>query len=88
MKAGTFIRLPDGREGTVVYNGLDGRGIMFGRIPVDQDTINSANSLFGAPPADYPYAAEAMLRDPRLSRHWAGLECVGEEFEIIEAEAI
>jgi hypothetical protein len=87
MKAGMLIRLPDAREGTVVYNGLDGRGIMFGRVIVDQDIINGVNSLFGEPPADYPYHPEAMLRDPKLARHWPGMECVGEEFEIIEESA-
>jgi hypothetical protein len=30
MKAGTHVRLPDGREGTVVYNGLDGVLIAWG----------------------------------------------------------
>lgn len=88
MRAGTFIRLPDGREGTVVYNGLDGRGIMFGRILVDPEIINSVNSLFGVAPADYPYAPEAMLRHPKLARNWPGMECIGEEFEIIDAETV
>lgn len=87
MKPGTFIRLPDGREATVVYNGLDGRGVMFGHIAVDQDVVNSGNPLFGDAPADYPYRAEAMLRDPKLAKMWPGMECVGEEFEIVEKES-
>lgn len=84
MKAGTIIKLPDGREGTVVYNGLDGYGIMFGRVPVDLDVISGGNPLFGDKPADWPYTPEAMLRDPVLARHWPDMECVGDEFEIVE----
>ena len=30
MKLGTQLRLPDGREATVVYNNLDGVGIKWG----------------------------------------------------------
>lgn len=49
MKQGTIIRLPDGREATVVYNGLDGRGIRWGRSPM--------NEWDKQPP-------DAMLREP------------------------
>jgi len=83
MKPGTFIRLPDGREATVVYKGLDGYGVQFGRVFVDLDEMLRYNTLFGEAPPDYPYHAEAMLRDPRLAKHWPGMECVGEEYEII-----
>lgn len=83
MKAGTIIKLPDGREGTVVYNGLDGKGIRFGRIEIDMDIVNAGNTMFGDAPWNYPYYPEAMLRDPKLARHWPDMECVGEEFEII-----
>ena len=31
MTPGTVVKLPDGREGTVVYHGLDGYGIRWGR---------------------------------------------------------
>lgn len=82
-KPGTIIKLPDGREGTIVYNGLDGEGIIFGRINVDADVIYAQNCVFGDAPADYPYLAEAMLRDPKLSRHWPGMECVGEDYEVL-----
>lgn len=82
-KPGTIIRLPDGREATMVYNGLDGEGVMFGRIEVDPDVIYGQNAVFGDAPDDYPYKAEAMLRDPKLSHLWPGMECVGEEYEIV-----
>lgn len=78
MKPGTFVRLPDGREGTVVYHGLDGYGIMWGRITIDPKVVEQHNSLFGRAPSDYPYFPEAMLRDPYPN---AELECVGEEYE-------
>ena len=82
MKAGTIVRLPDGREGTVVYHGLDGYGIRWGRIAVTLDDITEAakgaNPLFGKAPAEYPYSAEAMLREPYPS---AELECVGSDYE-------
>ena len=78
MKPGTFIRLPDGREGTVVYHGLDGYGIKWGRVRMDEKAILSTQSLFGKSPEDWPWFPEAMLRDPYPS---ATLECVGEEYE-------
>jgi len=84
MKAGTIIRLPDGREGTVVYHGLGGYGIQWGRIKVTvediEDAMQGANTLFGEPPDDYPYYAEAMLREPYPH---ADIECVGERFEVM-----
>ena len=78
MKPGTFVRLPDGREGTVVYHGLDGYGIKWGRIRVDGKAILDTQPLFGKAPANWPWHAEAMLREPYPS---ATLECDGEEYE-------
>ena len=77
MKPGTFVRLPDGREGTVVYHGLDGYGIRWGRIDVNLELLESVNPLFGREPDGWPYAPEAMLRDPY---HGAQLECVGTSY--------
>ena len=71
MKPGTLIRLPDGREGTVVYHGLDGYGIKWGRHRVPVNELN----LFKA---GDEWAPEAMLREPYPG---AELECVGEEYE-------
>ena len=39
MKPGIHIRLPDGREGTVVYHGLDGYGIKWGRHTLTDEDI-------------------------------------------------
>jgi hypothetical protein len=85
MRAGTLIRLADGREGRVVYNGLDGVGIRWGSGPVDVETImRGDSSLFDNSPNDEElqrWAPQAMLRDPYPS---ADLECVGRDFEVIE----
>jgi hypothetical protein len=83
MKAGTLIRLADGREGRVVYNGLDGVGIKWGRDPVDVAAIMRGDGgLFDEPdPEQLKWAPEAMLRDPYPG---ADLECVGREFEVVE----
>ena len=78
MKPGTYIRLPDGREGTVVYHGLDGYGIKWGRMRVDADTILRTQPLFGRAPEEWPWFPEAMLRDPYPG---STVACVGEEYE-------
>ena len=83
MRPGTIIRLPDGREGTVVYHGLDGYGIMWGRVQVDLDAILATRPLFGDAPTNWPWVPQAMLRDECRT---AGLPCVGEEYEIVEAK--
>ena len=86
MKPGTIVRLPDGREGTVVYHGLDGYGIRWGRWEVDVQAIleGDGNTVRPCPP-DYPptLLPEAMLREPYLC---ASLPCVGREYTIVEAE--
>ena len=80
MRPGTHIRLPDGREATVVYHGLDGYGIRWGRISVNRTEIEAANSLFGDAPRDYVWRPEAMLRD---SYGGAALPCVGTGYDVI-----
>jgi hypothetical protein len=81
MKAGTHVRLKDGREGRVVYNGLDGVGIKFGSGPVDIETIMRGDSgLFHNSPDDAElrkWEPEAMLREPYPR---AGMECVGKRY--------
>jgi hypothetical protein len=86
VKAGTLIRLKDGRSGRVVYNGLDGVGIKFGADPVDVDAIMRGNGgvlrVLGGDDSDddaelAALAPEAMLRDPYPS---ATLECVGKRY--------
>jgi hypothetical protein len=81
MKAGTVVKLPDGREGTVVYNGLDGVGIKWGRHEVTAEEIGGcANFNTGEPPEDFQLFPDAMLREPYPR---AGMECVGSDYEVI-----
>ena len=90
MKAGTIIRLSDGREGTVVYNGLDGKGIRWGRLNLseqdvadimqgDGNTVKTSADMSSG----FDLHAEAMLREPYPHAIQEGMECVGEEFEIV-----
>lgn len=72
MKPGTLVRLPDGREGRVVYHNIDGYGIRWGSAPVNVDDL---------PPHD------AMLREPYPSAIRDGMECVGREYELIDEES-
>jgi len=82
MKPGTFVKLPDGRIGTVVYHGLDGYGIQWGEIKVDVEEILKGNAQFGPEiPAPYKWHPEAMLRDAYPS---AEIECVGDDYEILQ----
>ena len=83
MKPGTIIKLSDGRIGTVVYSGLDGYGIMWGKIEIDEQLIIETCPLFGEPPLNYPYSPEAMLRESYGNQ---SLECVGENYKIWDDE--
>lgn len=81
MKAGTVVQFTDGRYGTVVYNGLDGVGIKWGRHKVTIDDLCGSGGLFSeTPPREYEWIAEAMLRKPYPG---AKMPCVGEDYEII-----
>lgn len=81
MKAGTIIKMHDGRIGTVVYNGLDGVGIKWGRFNITMDDIQGHGGLFDEEiPEDYDYYPDAMLRESYPS---ADLECVGIDYEVI-----
>jgi len=86
MKMGTIIELPDGRRGTVVYNGLDGEGIKWGEIRLteqDKEDINTGtgNTVPANLPDGFSLFAQALLRDPYPD---ADIECVGEKYEIIK----
>lgn len=86
MKAGTIIELPDGRVGTLVYNGLDGKGIKWGRHSVTVEDIEEAaqgaNVMFSQAPNDFPWYPDAMLREA-YSGCDASMEYVGSEFTIL-----
>jgi len=93
MKLGTWVRLPDGREGTVVFNGLIGVGIKWGRHdpdPVDFEGSVGDLDKIGVHGREMPglvrWAPDALLRAP-----WPGCDrngfspdqCVGGEFDVI-----
>jgi len=84
VKLGTQIRLPDGREGTAVFNGLTGVGIKWGlHDPNPAEFDGTAGDCFSREPElGWPWRPDAMLRDSSLSER-LGLECVGEEFEVL-----
>ena len=90
MKAGTIIRLADGREGTVVYHGLTGDGIKWGRLNVTEADFKDTHAEFSDESApegfDISLAPDAMLREPELEEQ-LGLACVGEEYEIVSIPA-
>lgn len=85
MKAGTIIRLPDGREGTVVYNSLCGVGIKWGRHRLTADDLDAimngdGNTVKSGAPVGYLWNPDALLRNP-----WPGADmpCVGEDYEVV-----
>lgn len=89
MKLGTHIKLPDGRVGTVVYNGLDGVGIKWGRhAPKPEDFEGTTGGLFDDTEGlkarglwPFPWLPDAMLREPYK---YADLPCVGNDYELLE----
>ena len=81
---GTQVRLPDGREGTVVYNGLDGVGIKWGLHDPDPDDFaaTSGGLVAEQTPDDWPWIPDAMLRDPYKYGD-PQIEYVGDDVDII-----
>ena len=81
MKLNTVIKLPDGREGTMCWNHLDGAGGVWGRHHFAMPLDGFSNSL---PRPDF------MLREPKVKEilidmgHKPDLECVGHDYEIIQ----
>jgi len=82
MKLGTKVKMKDGRIGTVVYNGLDGVGVMWGEHnPDPADFEGTSGGCFDDDVReDWPWHPEAMLRDSYPS---ASLPCVGDDYEVI-----
>ena len=69
MELGTFVKLADGREATVVYHGLDGYGVKWGKIEISlEDRLQILSGvgdlLHRELPTDYQWFPEAMLRTP------------------------
>jgi len=86
MKLGTKIRLPDGREGTVVYNSIIGVGIKWGLHDPDPADFEgtSGDTFDGKVGENWPWRPDALLRDPKIKfLERCGMELVGDRFEII-----
>ena len=88
IKLGTHVRLPDGREATVVYNGLEGIGVKLGlHNPQPSDFAGTTGGLMrGDIPTDFNWFPDILLRD---SNEWTppkheldGMECVCKESEV------
>ena len=88
MKLGTQVRLPDGREGTVVYNSLIGVGIKWGLHRPDPRDFEgtTGNTIDENMPDNWEWQPDALLRDPwdGCNRHGFDPDgCVGSDYEII-----
>jgi hypothetical protein len=80
MQLNTVIKLPDGRVGTICYHNLDGRGGVWG---VHEFEMPPGGFGDGLPPPQFMLrerGVEASLRRD----YGPDLECVGEEFEVVE----
>ena len=65
MKAGTIVKLSDGRIGTVVYNSLDGVGIKWGEYNITAARAEKMLAWFSHNPPTAPIPKlewAAMLR--------------------------
>ena len=89
MKPGTLVRLPDGREGRVVYHSLDGIGIRWGTDALSSEQVEAImggnGGLFRGAESEIEKSVtpEAMLRHPY---EHASLPCVGPHYEVVEEE--
>ena len=90
VKLGTHIRMADGREGTVVFNGLIGVGVKWGiHYPNPKDFEGTTGGCMAddPKPEDWPWKPGALLREPWAGCQYYGFqrtECVGEDYERIE----
>lgn len=84
MKAGTIVTMADGRVGTVVYNGLDGVGVKWGRYDITARDLRGSGGLCNDDAlADYEWCPDAILREPwngceRMG--WSVEQCVGTDY--------
>jgi hypothetical protein len=81
VKLNTIIRLPDGREGTIAYHFLDGYGGVWGRQAFDKSLERITDEL---PAPDFMLRPKELEGSLRRSGHKPEMECVGEEYEVVE----
>ena len=82
-KLGTQVRLPDGREATVVYNSLVGVGIKFGlhNPPPEAFIGTDGNTVQGGRLPFFKWEPDALLREPKMTDR-LGMLCVCDEHEV------
>jgi hypothetical protein len=82
-KLGTQVRLPDGREATVVYNSLAGVGVRFGLHDPPPEAFNGTdgNTVQDGSPQDFEWEPDAMLREPKMSEQ-LGMSCVCDDSKV------
>jgi len=82
-KLGTHVRVPDGRVGTVVFNGLTGIGIKWGLHDPPAKYFEGTSGDIGnqCPTPLWEWFPDAMLRSPKMS-DILGMPCVCEEYEV------
>ena len=84
MKLGTQLILPDGREATAVYNGLEGVGCKLGLHKTDPKDFEgtSGGLLDDEIPEDFKWEPDVLLRKPWKTCEnigWEADQCVGDE---------
>ncbi|MCK9569396.1 hypothetical protein M0R72_10700 [Candidatus Pacearchaeota archaeon] len=89
MTLGTIIKLPDGRIGTICWRHLDGEGGVWG----ERDFSGIEASINDDLPAPEFLLREKICKSGfdleshlRAGSHRSDLECVGEDYEIIEKQ--
>ena len=78
MKAGTVIKLPDGRVGTICYSNLDGEGGVWDRHDFSHIEQNINDDW---PEPDFMLRKKGVEQLLRKHGHKQDMECVGEEWE-------
>lgn len=84
MKLNTLVKLPDGRIGTICYNHLDGAGGVWGEHHFEMPEGGFSDDL---PEPDFMLRekkVEELLKGGSMGGHKSTMECVGEDYEIIE----
>ena len=82
-RLGTQVRLPDGRDATVVFNSLMGVGVKFGLHdpPPEVFAGTDGNTMQDGRPEGFDWEPDALLRKPEMSER-LGMPCVCDDNEV------